>query len=195
MNLLMELFCSKTRAEIFRVLFGLHSSELHLREIQRRTGFSLGAIQQDVGKLEKLGLLVRRRDGNRVYYSANVKHPIHPEIRNIVLKTVGLADILSESLKSEDIQIAFIFGSIATQNFSAESDIDLMIIGKTSFRKVSQLLAEKGQLLGREINSHVLSPDEFRKRLQKKEHLVTSILESKKIFVHGSEHDLEAMVR
>ena len=113
MSLLAQLICSRARAEILRVLFGLRSGEVHLREIQRQTGFAVGTVRQDVEKLVKLGLVTRRKDGNRVYYAANEVHPLAGDIRQLVLKTVGLADVLAESLSDEGIRCALVFGSVA----------------------------------------------------------------------------------
>ncbi len=195
MNTLAQLLCSRVRAEILRVLFGLRAGELHLREIQRQTGFAIGTVRQDLEKLAKLGLVNRRKDGNRVYYGANEQHPLHTEIRGLVLKTVGMADVLRAALKAEFIRCAFVFGSVASGNARTESDIDLVVIGEISLRKVSALLSGVGNRLGREINPYVMTPAEFSKRVREKEHFVTSVLASPRIFVVGSEHDLEAMVR
>jgi DNA-binding transcriptional ArsR family regulator len=193
MNMLAQLICSRVRAEIFRVLFGLRGGEVHLREIQRQTGFAIGTVRQDIEKLVKLGLVKRRRDGNRVYYTANENHPIHSEIRLLVLKTAGLADALSAALKAEHIQFAFVFGSVASGMAAAESDIDLMVVGEIGLRKVSSLLSGVGNKLGREINPHVLSSNEFTRRIHQKDHFLASVLASPKIFVKGSVHDLAAM--
>lgn len=195
MNTLAQLLCSRVRAEILRVLFGLRAGELHLREIQRQTGFAIGTVRQDLEKLAKLGLVNRWKDGNRVYYGANEQHPLHTEIRELVLKTVGMADVLRESLKAEFIRCAFVFGSVASGTARTESDIDLMVIGEIGLRKVSALLSGVGNRLGREINPYAMRPAEFSKRVREKEHFVTSVLASPRIFVVGSEHDLEAMVR
>ena len=193
MNSLARLICSRVRAEIFRILFGVRSGELHLREIHRQTGFALGTVTQDLGKLVKLGLVTSRRDGNRIYYSANQRHPLYPEIRLLVLKTAGLAEVLSEALQAANIQCAFVFGSVAGGTEDADSDIDLMVIGEISLRKVSSLLSTVGNRLGREINPHVMSSVEFGRRVREKDHFVTSVLAAPKIFVEGSENVLEGM--
>jgi DNA-binding transcriptional ArsR family regulator len=191
MNVLAQLVCSRVRAEIFRVLFGLGAEELHLREIQRQTGLALGTVRQDIGKLVKLGLLTRRQDGNRVYYAANPSHPLSTEIRQLVLKTVGLADVLGAALKAHGIRCAFVFGSVASGAARSESDIDLMVIGDIGLRKVSALLSGVGNRLGREINPHVMSPAEFVKRLRDRDHFLTSVMASTRIFAVGSEDELE----
>jgi DNA-binding transcriptional ArsR family regulator len=90
MNLLAEILSSKIRSEIFRMLFGVDGEALHMREIERRSGLSIGTNQQEIKKLLRLNLIIKRKDGNRIYYQANKEHPLYPEIRNMVLKTAGL---------------------------------------------------------------------------------------------------------
>jgi DNA-binding transcriptional ArsR family regulator len=91
MPLLAEILSSRVRAEIFRLLFGLSDEALYMREIERRSGFSAGAVQQELKKLVYLDLLKPRRDGNRLYYQANLDHPLYNEVHNLVLKGSGLA--------------------------------------------------------------------------------------------------------
>ncbi len=193
MNSLARLICSRVRAEIFHVLFGVHGGELYLREIQRQTGFAIGTVRQDIGKLTKLGLVTSRRDGNRVYYAANDRHPLYPEIRLLVLKTVGLADALAEALKADDVQCAFVFGSVASGTEDAGSDIDLMVIGEVSLRKVSGMLAAVRNRVEREINPHVMNAEELARRIREKDHFLTSLLATPRIFVRGSEDVLKGL--
>lgn len=98
MNLLSEILSSKVRAEVFRLLFGTDISELHLRELERRSGYAVGTVQTEMRKLERLDLVCRRKDGNRLYYSANRQHPLFMEIQGLVLKSAGLVDALKAAL-------------------------------------------------------------------------------------------------
>ena len=93
MSLLSEILSSNIRADIFRLLFGVTDSELHMREVERRSGYAIGTIQSELKKLLRLDLVVKRKDGNRTYYKANRNHPIFSDIQRLVLKTVGLVDI------------------------------------------------------------------------------------------------------
>ena len=140
-------------------------------------------------ELVRSSLVTRRKDGNRVYYSASAGHPLADDLRQIVLKTAGLTDVLANALDNEAIRCALVFGSVAAGT-ARESDIDLLVIGDIGLRKVTELLAGVGDRLGREINSHVLSPAEFASRVASKEHFVTSVMRSKKIFVKGSQREL-----
>ena len=195
MNALSEILSSRTRAEIFRLLFGVIEDELHVREIQRRSGLNDRTIRQELSKLVRLDLVKGRRDSNRVYYKANKANPLYPEIHKLVLKTLGLVDILRAALKDDQIQMAFIFGSIAEGNETAGSDVDLLVIGEIGLRSLSELLSGVSEKIGREINPYVMNKDEYRKRVKSNEHFITHILKSPKISVVGADHDLEAMGR
>jgi DNA-binding transcriptional ArsR family regulator len=194
MTLLAKVLSSRVRAGIFEALFGHDREAIHLRELQRRVGLSLGAVRQDIEKLAEMGLVIRRRDGNRLYYRANESHPIFPDICQMVLKTVGLADVLARALRDDDIKSAFIFGSVAQGVEKSESDIDLFIVGAIGLRKVSSLLSGIGNRVGREINPHVLTVEELRQRVESNDHLISSVLASPKLFVIGTEHELGTMV-
>jgi DNA-binding transcriptional ArsR family regulator len=195
MGTLSALLSSRVRAEIFRLLFGLNAQELHLREMARQAGLSLGTVRQDLQKLVKLDLVKTRRDGNRLYYRANPDHPLYPEIRKLVLKTSGLVEIFKRILDREGIKVAFIFGSLASSRERAASDVDLMVIGAGGLRRLSSWLAGAAEQIGREINPHFLTVEEFRRRKQEKEHFLSRVLESPKLFIVGHENDLETMGR
>jgi predicted nucleotidyltransferase len=194
MGLLAEILSSNIRAEIFRHLFGVSPQNLHLREIERRTGFAIGTVQQEIKKLQRFDIITRIKDGNRVYYKANTDHPLYPDIRNLVVKTSGLVDLVKEALSSETkIKIAFVFGSVARQEEKAISDVDLMVIGDIGLRTLTGLLMDVSGKLGREINPHRLTESEFIKRKKAKDHFLQQVLKSPKIFIMGKEDELSAM--
>ena len=195
MSLLAELLSSRARAEIFRLLLSGTGEELHVREIERRSGLNDSTLRQELRKLVRLDLVQSRRDSNRVYYRAKTENPLYPEIRNLVLKTSGLADALKSTLKDKRIRVAFVFGSVARGEEKTGSDVDLMVIGQLGLRDLSRLLSGIEEKIGREVNPHVLHEAEFRKRVRAKEHFVSSVMESPKIFIIGSHHELEAMGR
>jgi predicted nucleotidyltransferase len=194
MNLLTEIFSSRVRAEVFRHLFGLDPVELHMRELERRSGCAIGTIQTEMQKLTRLALVTSRRDGNRLYYRANREHPLYPDLRNLVIKTVGLVDVLADALATEEkICAAFVFGSIARNEENTSSDIDLMVIGKLGLRRLTGLLSGLSEQLGREINPHVISEEEFARRRREGEHFVTQLLATELVFIRGGRDDLEKL--
>jgi len=195
MALLSEILSSNIRADIFRLLFGVNESELHMREIERRSGYAIGTIQSELKKLLRLDLVTKRKDGNRTYFRANKNHPLFLDIQRLVLKTVGLVDILYNKLQnSSEILIAFVFGSIARQREMAESDVDLFVVGELGLRKLVGLLSGVSDKIGREINPHVFTVMELKKRLEQKDHFITRVLDEPKIFILGNENELGTMV-
>lgn len=193
MSILAELLSSGVRAEIFRLLFGATNRELHAREIERRSGFADATVRQELKRLMRLGLIESRRDGNRTYYKANTGHPLYLDIHNLVLKTSGLVEVMTNALASSDIRVAFVFGSVAAGTEKAESDVDLIVIGDVSLRRVGKMLSGVSETVGREINPHVFTVDEFTRRKASGDHFIGRALRSPKLFVTGSEHELEAM--
>jgi len=193
MNALEQLFCSRTRAGILSCLFDVTTQRLHLRALVRETGVSLGTIQQDLRKLVTMGLVCTERDGNRLYYTANVKHPLYPALRELVLRTTGVYGVLQENLGTADIQYAYVFGSIASGKAHATSDIDLMVLGTVSLRKLASRLAAASAKLGREINPHVMTVDEYLDRCRSGEHFVGSVIKTERRMLVGDADELGRM--
>jgi DNA-binding transcriptional ArsR family regulator len=136
MDELTTLIGSKTRAEIFRLLFQRAGTELYLRELHRRTGLSIRPVQQELSKLAQIGLVKLRNDGNRIYYAANTEHPLFPEIRGLVEKTSGVSELLEEALAGPGVELAFIFGSVGAGKARPDSDLDLFVVGDIGLRTV-----------------------------------------------------------
>jgi DNA-binding transcriptional ArsR family regulator len=194
MNILAEILSSKIRAEIFRMLFGLNVEELHMREIERRSGLAIGTVQTELKKLLQLDLVKKRRDGNRVYFGANTEHPLFGDIQNLVIKTCGLADVLRESLSPhKGILTAFVFGSLGRDEARAKSDVDLLIVGDIGLREVSRLLSGVSEKIGREINPNVFTPEEIKKRISNSEPFISRVLSEPRLYIIGSENDLGSM--
>jgi len=193
MNILAELLSSRVRAEVFRLLFGVNESELHGRELARRSRVNESALRQELRKLKRIGLVRARRAGNRVYYRSNTDHPLYSEIHRLVLKTGGLVDVISEVLTGARIKVAFVFGSVAEGKETASSDVDLMVVGSLGLRELTSLLGRTAEKLEREINPHVLTEVEYQDRIERADHFVTNVLSGPKLFVVGSQDDLEAM--
>ena len=138
--------------------------EIHLRELARLTRLAPRTVQQEIDKLVAADLLRERRDGNRRYLRANDHHPLYRPVREILLKTEGLADVLRSALESGTVQFAVVFGSVAAGITTAASDVDLLIVGQMGLREAVRRLAPAHDELGRVINPIVWTPEEFVQR-------------------------------
>ena len=152
-------------------------------------------VSRELTRLEKAGVLILSARGKHKYYQANTEYPIYHELKSIITKTFGVADVIHASLKPtlSHIRAAFIFGSVATGSERKTSDIDIMIIGDISFENVVYLVASAEAKLGREINPVVYSVDEFRKRADEQNHFVKRTLGEEKIFIIGDENELKRL--
>jgi predicted nucleotidyltransferase len=188
MNLLSQILSSQVRAEIFRLLFSGDKISIHLRDLQRQSGLSIGTIQKEIAHLKELDLVTSERDGNRLYYTANADHPLYKEICGLVEKTSGIAERLKEALSSiKGVEFAFIFGSYAKGEEKAHSDIDLIIIGNIGLRTLSSVFKNLTEQTQREINPHIYSMKSWKEKLKKKDHFIKSVLNEKKVFLIGDE--------
>jgi DNA-binding transcriptional ArsR family regulator len=187
---LRDIVSSRSKAEILRLLFGLDRRDYHLRELSRRSGLALRTVQQELARLSEAGLVNARRDGNRVYYQANQQNPVYGDLRSIVLKTAGLVGVLQGALQIPGVELAFVFGSVASGKAHAESDVDLMILGTVGLRRVAQLLSGLAERIGRELNPHIMKREEFVRRKHAADHFISSVLDSPRLFVIGSDDEL-----
>ncbi len=182
-----SLLLGKTRLAILSLLLSQPERKLYLRQIIRLTGAGQGAIQRELANLVRVGLLTKTREGNLAYFQVNRAVPVFDELRALVQKTAGIADLLRASLLPlrNSIQHAFIYGSMASGTERAESDIDLMVIGDVSFFDVVSAVSSLQETLGREINPTVFTPDEFERRVKAKEHFLSSIMQGERVDVIG----------
>ena len=171
----------------------LHSNlSLHVREIARMTGKAPGTLLRELDRLADAGILLRKPAGNQVQFQANIDCPIYEELRNILKKTAGVADILGAALKplGDRICAAFVFGSIARGDERAGSDLDVMIIGEVRFAEVVAALARAQEEVRRTINPSVYPPDEFTAKLAAGEPFLKRVMADRKILFMGTDDDL-----
>jgi len=191
-----KLFSSKARVEIMKLFLFNPRNIYYQSQISALTHQPIRAVQRELERFENAGLIERSIQGKRVYYKANTKCNIFKELKSIFMKTVGIAEALKMHLVEEkDIRIAFIYGSYATGREDLASDIDLMVIGNISSRKLSAILAEQKKELGRELNYTVFLEAEFKQKVKKKNHFIKSLLNEEKIFIIGTRNELERIVR
>jgi predicted nucleotidyltransferase len=190
-NLATLLFGAYRRAVLARLLLRPEES-LHVRELARATGKPAGTLLRELNALAEAGVLERRRVGNQVHFRANAACPIHEELRSILKKTVGVADVLREALVplAGRIRAAFVYGSIARGDERAGSDLDLMIVGGVKFAEVVAGLAPAQEVLRREVNPSVYPALEFRKKLAAGDPFLKRVLAGPKIFILGGDNDL-----
>ena len=186
---------SKVQARVLGLLFGNPDRSFYANELFRLAGTGTGAGVRELAKLSAVGLITVNKIGNQKHYQANRNTPIFDELRGIVLKTLGMADILRQGLlpMADKISVAFIYGSIAKGTDTAKSDIDVMVIGENiDYPEVYSALMPAEAQLGRKVNPTLYNKADVIKKLRAENAFLTRILAQPKIFLIGSENDLPA---
>jgi predicted transcriptional regulator len=194
-NLLCSGLFGKTRQAVLALLYGHVDKPFYTKQILDAVKIGRGTVQRELKNLTDTGIIIREVQGRQVYYHANEKCPIFNELKSIVRKTFGVADVIRQSLASSarKIRIAFIFGSVAKSADDQRSDIDLMVVGRISFGDVVSLLSPAEEKLAREINPVVYPIAEFKKKVKDDHYFVRTVLEDEKIFVIGDDHELRRL--
>ena len=189
------LFPAQYRRRALALLFLSPQRRLHVREISRLTDASPGTMAKELDQLNRAGLLVKHKVGNQVQFSANERHPVFPELSGLLRKTVGLADVLVGALASvaDQIQVAFVFGSIARATEHAGSDIDIIAIGDIEFAGIVGALYPAQEALRREVNPKVFTAAEWRAKLASQSGFLVDVLNKPKIFLIGTQDDLDLL--
>jgi len=152
-------------------------------------------VQRELASLSESGLLTVIKQGNQKHYQANANAPVFAELRSLVLKTMGLADVLRNALCPLAVQIdfAFVYGSVARQQDTAQSDVDVMIVSANlGYGEVFGALEQAAVSLGRKVNPTLYTPQEWSKRLAQDSAFVTRVVQQPKIWLIGTEEQIHA---
>jgi len=183
----------KTRLAILALLYGQVDRTFYLSEIVRLAGVGRGAVQRELARLTRAGLLIRTQQGQQVHFQANAEAPVFDELRGLVRKTAGIVDLLRLALSplAERIKSAYVYGSIARGEETATSDIDLLVVGEVSLFDIVSATADSREALGRDLNPTVFPPAEYAKKVRKKDHFLTTVLAGPKLYVIGGDDEPE----
>lgn len=180
---------TKTQQRVLSLLYGKPDQSFYLNEVVRIAGVGKGAVSRELLKLVNAGLLTISKQGNQNHYQANANNPIFNELKQIVQKSFGVVDVIKASLSTllPQLEMAFIYGSIAKDSEHAGSDIDVMLVGKElSYGEVMELLDNAEQQLARTINPTLLTPEEFEKRITTGQSFLTRVMEQPKLWIKES---------
>jgi predicted nucleotidyltransferase len=190
-----EALFGKTQRAVLALLFGQPERAFYLREIVAAAGTGASQVQKELDNLTRAGLVVREPRGNQVWFRANPTSPVFAELKSLVAKTFGIADVVREALQpfSKKIIAAFIYGSIARGEHDAASDIDLLVVGDIAPSRLAPAQLELGRTLGRRVSLVLYDTAELGRHLASREHFVGTVMAQPKIWLYGSEEALKAL--
>jgi len=184
---------TKTQQRVLGLLYGKPDKSFYTNEIVRWAGMGRGTIRRELDRLVSAGLLVTFHEGNQLHFQANVNNPVYNELVDIVRKTFGIADVIRAALApvNEQIDLAFIYGSIAKREHVASSDIDLLVITDSlAYTDLMTVLADAEQSLGRPINPTIYTLAQIKKKLKQENIFLIRVMEQPKLWIKGGDDDI-----
>lgn len=193
----MESLFAPNVLEVLAILF-LHQDDLvHQSKIAQLTGLHRLQVQRALQRLKENTIIEEYQHGNMVCYTLNKNHPLYQDIKNILYKTILIAEPFRKVFSdyTKEIDMAFIYGSYANGIEVAESDIDLFIIGNLGLKDISKILMPLRNKLQKEINPIVYTRAEFSRKISLEDHFLMSILKVKKLWLIGDENELISIAK
>ena len=191
--MLKYLISSRPKRKLLSLFLTHPEEKFYIRQLERLVSEPVGAIQRELPKLEKMGLIKVEISGRRKNYFLDKTCPIKEELKSIILKTIALGERIKELTKeTKNIKYAFIYGSVAKGEEDIRSDIDLMVIGNINEIKLQKKIQQTESKISRTINYTLMNIEEFKKRLNEKEPFLMRILRERKIEIIGSEDEIRS---
>lgn len=183
---------SDSQSRVLLWLFGQPERSYHLSELRRLTGLGSASLQRELNRLADAGLVFSERVGNLRRFQANPQSPVFRELVDLTRKTLGVEPLLREALLAlvPDLQAAWVFGSVAKQTDTAQSDIDVMLVGENLLLgHVLELLMPLETQLGRKINPTCYSPADFERRRAEPDSFANRVLAQPILPLIGDAHE------
>ena len=159
-SLFKGIISSKTRIKLLVRFFFNPDTQSYLRELAKEFNVSTNAVREELNQLTSTSLLKSQRRGRQVYYKANDKHPLFPELKSMVGKVMGIDKVI-ESLVNRlgNLEKAFLIDDYAQGKDTGI--IDLLLVGNVNHYHLNDLSRKTERYIKRKIRSLVLSRDEF----------------------------------
>ena len=154
------LITSKTRIKLLLRFFLNSDSTSYLRNLESEFAESTNAIRVELNRFEKAGLLITSQKGNRKIFQANQHHPLYSDIHNILVKYVGIDQIIDKVVQMlGGVDKAYIIGDLAL-GLNVKT-VTLLLVGENINRKYLDKLIKKVEILiKKKVHCLILHPYE-----------------------------------
>jgi len=186
----------KTRAGILREIYLNPDKRISFNELVRRVRSGDGAVSRELKNLLAAGLVAEEREGNHRFLHAAKSSPLYAELNAFVAKASGAPRVIRDALADlkDQIDVAFVFGSVAKGRERPDSDIDLFVIGRAGYSIVTERLRTTEKRLGRKVQTLYFDPGSSVDRASLRKSSMQSLLTGPKRFVIGNDRELERIV-
>ena len=176
-----KLFGSKTRTKLLSLFFSNPSKSYYVREITRVIEEQINSVRRELMNLESIGIIKNDTYDNKVYYSANLKHPYTHALTEIFTKKIDVVkdrDVRESSWDEYVKPVKNILSALLiTNRVPGQDGIDMMIIGNDDTKKLTRWAEAVEKKQGKPVNYVILSKDDFLYRKSVRDKFLLEILE------------------
>jgi len=176
-----KLFGSKTRAKLLALFFDNPDKNYYVREITRVIGEQINSVRRELTNLSTLGLVKTENYENKLYYSANMKHPFAKPMTEIFSKKIGsvedvevVRDVWADYIRP----VANLIDAVlVTNRLVGQDGIDLLIIGNDEARKLTRWAEVVEKREGKPLNYVILSKEEYIYRKSVRDRFLRNVMQ------------------
>ena len=176
-----KLFGSKTRAKLLNLFFENPEKSFYVREMTRVIDEQINSVRRELLNLESIGIIKNETFDNKVYYSANNKHPFARPLTDIFSKKINSArdKDVKESTWEEYCRPVkhYLKGLVVINRLPGQDGIDLLIIGNDKTKKLTRWAEVIEKKQGKPINYVIMSADDFTYRKNVRDRFIGEIFE------------------
>lgn len=177
-----KLFGSKTRTKLLSLFFGNPERSYYVREMTRVIDEQINSVRRELLNLESIGIIKNETYDNKIYYSANNKHPY---ARALVMLFSSRTDVAVETAVvkpnawEEYVRPVknYLICLIVTNRLPGQEGVDLLIVGDDRTKKLTHWAEVVEKKEGKPLNYVIMSRDDFQYRLNVKDRFVSEVLE------------------
>lgn len=158
--MLESLITSKTRIKLMIKFFINSDTTAYLRNLSEEFGESTNAIRLELNRFEEAKLLESKSEQNRKVYKANTKHPYFKDMHRLLLKYVGIEEIVDNVVKHiGELERGYIINDFAQGN--PGNVLDLLLVGKNfDYDFLNKLVRKAEESVSFKIRYIAVSPEE-----------------------------------
>lgn len=159
-DLFSGLITSKTRIKLLLRFFLNPGTSSYLRGLAKEFNVSSNAIREELNQLSASQLLVSKKSGRQIYYEANQNHPLFPELKSMVMKIMGIDQVIDNLVNQlGKLELAYLIDDYAEGRDTGI--IDLALVGDIDFIQLNELSKKVELFIKRKIRTLVLTNKEF----------------------------------
>ncbi len=175
-----KLFGSKTRAKLLALFFENPDKSFYVREITRVIGEQINSVRRELANLESLGLVKNETYENKVYYSANNKHPFARPMIEMFSRKLEIARDKTVRKSSWDEYVKpvknYLAALVVTNRVPGQEGLDILIIGDDRTKKLSHWAEVVEKKQGKPLNYMIMSREDYLFRKSVKDRFIGEIM-------------------